>query len=148
MRDLASQAFVFWPGHEGRGFFRRALALCHAAGFEPDIVQEARQIHGVISLVAAEAGVAIVPASMASVRSNEVHYRILDADPAAAFELAAARRADHPLVGGHRGWHEIRGSPGGLQTRHIGLVPGMVSREGGIGRVRLGPLRVRTLRLP
>ena len=59
-----------------------------------------------------------------------------------------ARRADHPLVAGHRGWHEIRGSPGGLQTRHIGLVPGMVSREDGIGRVRLGPLRVRTLRLP
>jgi DNA-binding transcriptional LysR family regulator len=96
VRDLASQAFVFWPGHEGRGFFRRALALCHAAGFEPDIVQEARQIHGVISLVAAEAGVAIVPASMASVRSNEVHYRVLD-DPAAVFELAAARRADCDL---------------------------------------------------
>ncbi|WP_348765173.1 LysR family transcriptional regulator [uncultured Salinisphaera sp.] len=92
--DLATEAFVFWPGHEGRGFFRRAFDLCHAAGFEPDIVQEARQIHGVIALVAAEAGVAIAPASMASVRSNEVHYRVLDGDPAAVFELAVARRGD------------------------------------------------------
>jgi DNA-binding transcriptional LysR family regulator len=93
---MAKASFVFWPGAEGRGFFRRAIDLCLNAGFEPHIVQEAQQMHAVLSLVAAEAGVAIVPASMASVRSEHIHYRAID-DPAAAFELCWCWRADRDM---------------------------------------------------
>ena len=49
-------------------------------------------MHGVLSLVAVETGVSIVPASMATVRPGEIAYLPLDGH-GAAFELVACRRA-------------------------------------------------------
>ena len=48
-------------------------------------------MHGVLSLVAVEAGVAIVPASMSGFRSGEVVYRPITQDDA-AFNLVLCRR--------------------------------------------------------
>ncbi|RJS91509.1 LysR family transcriptional regulator [Salinisphaera sp. Q1T1-3] len=93
VEDLAEASFVFWPAHEGRGFYQRAVDLCLRAGFEPRIVQHAEQMHGVIALVAADVGVAIVPASMAGVHRPDVVYRpITTAD--AVFELCWCWRAE------------------------------------------------------
>lgn len=91
LADLAGEPFVLWPAREGRGFHDRVIRLCTGAGFVPEVVQEAHGMHAVLSLVAVEAGVSIVPAAMASVRPSEIRYVPLPED-AAAFEHVACRR--------------------------------------------------------
>lgn len=93
--DLAGQPFILWPATEGQGFHFQVVSLCVAAGFSPRVVQEAHGMHAVLSLVAAEAGVSIVPASMASVLAAAVRYRPLD-EPEAVFTLAIGRRDTPP----------------------------------------------------
>lgn len=83
---LVDEPFVSWPAGEGIGFHAQVLGLCTSAGFTPRVVQEAQGMHAVLSLVAVDAGVAIVPASMASFRPQEVVYRVIDGTEA-GFEL-------------------------------------------------------------
>jgi hypothetical protein len=59
------------------------LGLC-GGRIHPRVVQEAQGMHAVLSLVAVDAGVAIVPASMASFRPQEIVYRALEAKPRAS----------------------------------------------------------------
>lgn len=92
---LADEPFVSWPAGEGIGFHAQVLGLCTAAGFTPHVVQEAQGMHAVLSLVAVEAGVAIVPASMASFRPEEIVYRELEGD-AARFALQFCVRSQQP----------------------------------------------------
>lgn len=93
LSDLVDEPFVLWPAREGRGFHDRVTRLCDEAGFVPDVVQEAHSMHGVLSLVAVETGVSIVPAGMATVRPSEIRYLPLAGDQA-AYELVACRRED------------------------------------------------------
>jgi DNA-binding transcriptional LysR family regulator len=95
VRDLADEPFVLWPAAEGRGFHLKVIRLCANAGFVPTIVQEAHGMHSVLSLVAVEAGVAIVPQRMAGFRSDRIAYRPI-ADDEAAFGLSLCYR--EPIV--------------------------------------------------
>jgi DNA-binding transcriptional LysR family regulator len=90
LADLADEPFVLWPAREGRGFHDRVVRLCAEAGFAPRVAQEAHGMHGVLSLVAVETGVSVVPASMTAVRAAEVRCVPLDG-PLAAFDLVACR---------------------------------------------------------
>lgn len=92
---LADEPFVSWPSAEGVGFHAQVLGLCTAAGFTPRVVQEAHGMHAVLSLVAVEAGVAIVPASMAGFRPDEIVYRVIEGS-AARFELQLCTRPELP----------------------------------------------------
>lgn len=78
LSDLADEPFVMWPAAEGRGFHHQVIQLCTAAGFVPQVVQEAHQIHGVLALVAVEIGVSVVPASMTGFRADEIVYKPLE----------------------------------------------------------------------
>ena len=73
------------------------MSLCAAAGFRPNVVQEAHGMHAVLSLVAVETGIAIVPASMAGFREGEIVYRSMP-DAGAAFTLCFCSRpsTDNP----------------------------------------------------
>lgn len=93
--DLAQEPFVMWPAIEGRGFHHRVIQLCTAAGFVPEVVQEAYQMHGVLALVAVEIGVSIVPASMSGFRSEEIVYLPLETEDS-SFTLFLCHR-DEPL---------------------------------------------------
>lgn len=95
LSDLENEPFVMWPAAEGRGFHHQVIQLCAAAGFVPQVVQEAYQMHGVLSLVAVEVGVSVVPASMTGFRSEEIIYRPLDIEEA-DFTLFLCYR-DEPL---------------------------------------------------
>ncbi len=88
---LVDEPFVSWPAGEGIGFHAQVLGLCTSAGFTPRVVQEAQGMHAVLSLVAVDAGVAIVPASMASFRPQEVVYRVINGTEA-GFELQFCTR--------------------------------------------------------
>lgn len=95
IEDLAGEPFVSWPRMQGPGFHDQVMQLCRKAGFLPQVEQEANGMHTVLALVAVEAGVAIVPASMAQVRAAEIAYHPI-ADDAARFDLVLCRPAGEP----------------------------------------------------
>jgi DNA-binding transcriptional LysR family regulator len=78
LRTLAKESFIMIPRHRGPGFFDYIIALCQKEGFSPQIVLEASQFHTIIGLVAAEIGIAIVPASMQSSRFKGVVFRTIE----------------------------------------------------------------------
>ena len=67
------------------------LRLCHTAGFEPRIVQEANEISTICAIVAAGLGVAVVPSSATTIALNEVVYREIE-DAGAELERWAVWR--------------------------------------------------------
>ena len=71
---LAREPFVLFPRHRGPGYFDYILRLCNNAGFTPRIVQEAPQMD-IVSLVAANLGVSLVPASVRTFRRAGIVLR-------------------------------------------------------------------------
>jgi DNA-binding transcriptional LysR family regulator len=65
LRDFAEHDFVSFTRHRGPAYFDRSIHLCGQAGFSPRIRYEASTVHGVLDLVGAGLGVALVPASTA-----------------------------------------------------------------------------------
>ena len=96
---LAGESFVIFPRRTGPGLYDRILSLCQAAGFSPRVVQEAEQMQTIVSLVAAEVGVALVPASIARSLRDGVSYLELEGTDVRA-TLAACWRLDteNPVV--------------------------------------------------
>jgi len=78
LRMLAKESFIMIPRQRGPGYFDYIIALCQQEGFSPRIVLEASQFHTIIGLVAAEIGIAIVPASMQSSRFKGVVFRTIE----------------------------------------------------------------------
>ncbi|BFI96183.1 MAG: LysR family transcriptional regulator [Rhodanobacter sp.] len=93
MREVAGEDFVTQSREVSATLNDRLAALATAAGFQPRTVQQARQISGLLALVAAGLGVALVPATMRAVHLAGVSYVPL-ADPSAQLLLAVASRAD------------------------------------------------------
>jgi DNA-binding transcriptional LysR family regulator len=90
---LAGDDFIGTPRQLGIGFHDQIIGLCRLAGFSPRIVQEARQMQTVASLVASGLGVALIPASLALMPRAGVAFRpiIVEAPPEMAhIELIAA----------------------------------------------------------
>jgi len=100
LAQLADQDFVLWPQREGRGFHLRVIQLCAAAGFVPTVAQEAHGMHAVLSLVAVEAGLSIVPQSMRGFRGDRIVYHPIPGE-AARFDLSLCHRTDisNPALG-------------------------------------------------
>jgi DNA-binding transcriptional LysR family regulator len=71
---LKHEPFVMFPRARGPAFFDQLMGLCHAAGFAPQIVQEAPQLD-IISMVAAGFGVSIMPSSMRNFRRPGLSFR-------------------------------------------------------------------------
>ena len=90
---LADEPFIIFPRRTGPGLYDSILSLCQSAGFSPRIVQEAEQMQTIVSLVAAEVGVALVPASIARSLRDGIAYLALDGADVRAL-LAACWRLD------------------------------------------------------
>lgn len=74
---LAHEHFIIFPRPQGPGLYDQIISLCQQAGFSPHIVQEAIQMQTILGLVAADLGIALVPASARHLRSTRVVYRTL-----------------------------------------------------------------------
>ncbi|MER2553048.1 MAG: LysR substrate-binding domain-containing protein [Thauera sp.] len=109
--DLADEDFISFPGDIGTDLPEVLRALCRKAGFEPRIVQTAREATTQIGLVAAGLGVALLPAPLESVRIARVRYLPL-AEPEAEFRLAVAS-AEGPGAPVRGGFMEVLGAMGG-----------------------------------
>ncbi|TAL96246.1 MAG: LysR family transcriptional regulator [Rhodanobacter sp.] len=93
LAEVAGDAFVSQPRELAATLYDRLVTLANNAGFQPSIVQKAQQINGLLALVAAGLGLALVPASLRAVRLGGVCYVPLE-DPDAFLLLAVACRAD------------------------------------------------------
>jgi DNA-binding transcriptional LysR family regulator len=91
--EVAGDSFVSQPRELAATLYDRLVTLANNAGFQPSIVQQAQQINGLLALVAAGLGLALVPASLRAVRLGGVSYVPLE-DPDAFLLLAVACRAD------------------------------------------------------
>lgn len=77
---LRDEAFVASPRHLGQGFHDQLIQLCQAAGFVPHIVQQARQLQTLVALVASNFGLALLPASLAQDKRDDVVFRPIEVD--------------------------------------------------------------------
>ncbi|MBO9643128.1 MAG: LysR family transcriptional regulator [Pseudacidovorax sp.] len=77
LRAYAEADFVAFTRHRGPAYFDQAIHLCAQAGFSPRIRYEASTVHGVLDLVGAGLGVALVPASCVLLAAPRVRLRPL-----------------------------------------------------------------------
>ncbi len=92
LAEVAGDAFVSQPRELAATLYDRLVKLATRAGFQPSITQHAQQINGLLALVAAGLGLALVPASMRTVRLAGICYVPLE-DPDAFLLLAVTCRA-------------------------------------------------------
>lgn len=95
---LAGEPFVLFPQAVGLSLYDAVITACRAAGFEPQLSQEAPQISSVVNLVAAELGVSIVPASIAQVAVRGVAYLDIEGPAPHARLALATRQGDERAV--------------------------------------------------
>lgn len=99
MADLRDEPFINYARYLGVGLPTQVIALCQAAGFTPNIVQEAEEMPTVLGLVAAGLGISLVTVSMAQIRIPHVRYIPLIAEGAHSdIFLAYARHNLSPKV--------------------------------------------------
>lgn len=118
--DLKDQPFVLFARKMGNLAFDRTVACCEAAGFRPNIVQDAPQWPTVLRLVAAGLGVSLAPACVGNLMMPGVTYRKLRSrqwssvdigmrsdleNPAAEVFLQIVR----PVLKQAQGWEKVRG---------------------------------------
>ncbi|MDZ7967299.1 MAG: LysR family transcriptional regulator [Nostoc sp. DedSLP03] len=75
LTSLANEPFILFPRILAPGLYDLIISLCQQAGFSPNVAQEAIQMQTIVSLVAAEMGVAIVPASLQNMQRTGVVYK-------------------------------------------------------------------------
>lgn len=85
---LKDEGFVLVRRPGAPGLYANLLALCEAQGFVPRIVAEVERMATNLNLVAAGAGVSVVPASMQGTHAQAVAYRPLEAKLDAPLTLA------------------------------------------------------------
>jgi DNA-binding transcriptional LysR family regulator len=99
LADLSTESFLLAPRTIGPALYDSIIHACRKAGFDPVIGQAVPQLASVITLVAAELGVSIVPASMSQVQINGVVYRAIAGEaPMARLALAHRRGETSPIV--------------------------------------------------
>jgi DNA-binding transcriptional LysR family regulator len=99
LRSLAREPFILFPRSAAPGLYDPIVDLCQQAGFRPQVAQEALQMQTIISLVAANMGVAIVPASMRNLQRSGVVYKSLEeATPTLATIAVIWRSIASPIV--------------------------------------------------
>jgi len=89
---LAGETFVLYRRPVGPGLYDTIIAACHAAGFSPNVGQEAPRITSTLNLVAAALGVSVVPASLQRLHMEGVVFRrIKGSRPRAPLNLITRR---------------------------------------------------------
>lgn len=93
--ELSEDPFVLFPRRLGLSFYDLAVGACRSVGFEPVVGQEAASMQTIVGLVAAGAGVSLVPASVEKIHGTGVAYRPLKGESPPA-RIGAAWRTGNP----------------------------------------------------
>lgn len=93
LAELSDDPFIITPRNVGAGLHDAILRACAKAGFTPKVGPAAAHIASILSLVAADLGVSLVPASTAHVRLPGTVYRVLNEPRERVAIVIAYRRA-------------------------------------------------------
>lgn len=80
LADLANEQFILFNRQGAPAVFDTIVGACRSQGFSPRVENEPNSMQTILSLVEAEDGVAIVPASTSNLRSNGVQFVRLEPD--------------------------------------------------------------------
>jgi DNA-binding transcriptional LysR family regulator len=75
LSSLATEPFILFPRQLAPGLYDPIITICQAAGFSPQVVQECIQMQTIVSLVSANMGVSILPASIQEAQRQGVVYK-------------------------------------------------------------------------
>ena len=99
LEKLKDAPFILFPRPNAPGLYDDVVSCCKAAGFSPRVEQEAIQMQTIISLVSAELGVALIPASLTNLRRTGVVYKALrQQSPLTEIHLAWRRGDELPAL--------------------------------------------------
>ncbi|PAX53149.1 LysR family transcriptional regulator [Brunnivagina elsteri] len=87
IKSLIDEQFILFPRSFSPGHYDTIISLCQQAGFSPKIIQEAIQMQTIVSLVAAQMGVAIVPSSLQNLQRTGVIYKPIKPTKELAIEV-------------------------------------------------------------
>jgi DNA-binding transcriptional LysR family regulator len=74
LADLADERFILFHRKGAPAVFDTIVGACRSQGFSPRVENEPNSMQTILSLVEAEEGVAIVPASTSNLRSHGVQF--------------------------------------------------------------------------
>lgn len=74
LADLADQTLILYPSEPRPSYADQVLSIFHDYDLHPGHVREVRELQTALGLVAAEAGVSLVPASVRRLRRDDVVY--------------------------------------------------------------------------
>jgi DNA-binding transcriptional LysR family regulator len=109
LKALAQQPFILFPPASGLSLYHEVIAACRSNGFDPVVGQVAPQITSALSLVSAELGVSIVPASITQIQVKGVTYQPIQGLAPVA-RLALAVRRDSGQIVLQNFIHALRGA--------------------------------------
>jgi len=99
LEGLAGDPFITYPSTAGASTLAAVMGACLDAGFSPRVVQEGRESHTIVGLVAAGIGVALVPAPLRQLRMPGVVYRpLVPPVPEVPLAIAWRRAGVSPLI--------------------------------------------------
>jgi DNA-binding transcriptional LysR family regulator len=101
IRHLADESFILVRRSGATGMYSKLIEACENAGFTPKIGFEVERMLTNISLVAAGAGISVVPASMNGFHRESVVYCRINARPrlVAPITLICRREEQGPILG-------------------------------------------------
>ncbi len=94
LADLATSPLVVYPKAPRPSYADQVLALFRDAGLKPPAVHEVRELQTALGLVAAEAGVCLVPASVERLRRDNVAYRPFAQEAIVSPVIMSTRKGD------------------------------------------------------
>jgi DNA-binding transcriptional LysR family regulator len=97
LAELADESFIGFPRDTAPSLHDGITSMCQDAGFTPSFVAEATEWYTIVSLVAADTGLTVLPASVRTFRRRGAVYRPI-AGRQHHVELAVARRHGPPGV--------------------------------------------------
>lgn len=77
LMDLAHEPFIMYSSVSALNLRGQVISVCQAAGFTPNVAQEAVQVQTIVSLVESGMGVALVPSASQAQASRGVVFREL-----------------------------------------------------------------------
>ena len=99
LEKLKDAPFILFARPFAPGLYDDIVSCCKSAGFSPRVAQEAIQMQTIVSLVSAELGVALIPASLTNLKRTGVVYKFLKAgSPLTDIHLVWRRGDDLPAL--------------------------------------------------
>jgi DNA-binding transcriptional LysR family regulator len=96
LADLANERFILFHRKGAPAVFDTIVGACRSQGFSPQVENEPNSMQTILSLVEAEEGIAIVPASASNLRSHGVQFIRLEPD--LYLDLIAAWQLGEPSL--------------------------------------------------